>query len=59
LSGAAGVMLLSMVPTEGEDLRTVVVKRTTWALFLLGASVLGAFLSGGLVLMIINRRPRD
>jgi tetratricopeptide (TPR) repeat protein len=59
LSGAAGVMLLSILPTEGEDLHNVVERRTIWALFLLGASVLGAFLSGGLVLMIINRRAND
>jgi tetratricopeptide (TPR) repeat protein len=56
--GAIGIFLLSTIPIAGEDLKETG-NRPVWALIFLGISVLAAFLSGGLVLMLLSRRPPD
>jgi hypothetical protein len=57
-SGAIGILLLTAMPIAGRDLGETG-SRTVWALVFLGVSVLAAFLSGGLVLMLLSRRPPD
>ena len=61
VSGALGVILLSTWPPAGEN-GEVTVRQTIWSflsLLFLSVSVLGAFLSGGVVLLLLSRRPHD
>jgi tetratricopeptide (TPR) repeat protein len=59
LCGVVGILLLPAMPAEREDVNLAFVLRMILALFFLGAGVLATFLSGGLVLMLLNRNPRN
>jgi tetratricopeptide (TPR) repeat protein len=58
VSGAIGVLLLGIM-SSGGDAGDVEVKRPILAHVFLSFCVLGAFFSGGVVLLLISRRPPD